>query len=295
MNAFLVATKVSRRSPRWFVRGAARLGADAAWLRKGKATRRLEDNLTRVTGLTGRPLRRLSRASLASTARYYAETLELRRMTGEQIDARVRVEDPHGAIPVLQARGGASLALSHSGNWDLIGAYTCRNIAPVTSVAEVLEPRAVFEEFVALRSSLGMRILGHEGSATFRALLLIAKRDPDVIALLADRDLSGSGVEVSMWGHRVKVAPGPAALARAAGTPLIPVFVHYERLFGARKRAAGSAWGSVLRFGAPVEPDSVTGPDAVSELSQQWAAWMAEQVASQPQDWHMLQRFGWVE
>ena len=98
-----------------------------------------------------------------------------------------------------------------------------------------------------------------------------------------------------MWGRRVKVAPGPAALARAANTPLIPVFIFYERIHGKRRREAGSKWGLVLRFAEPIEPTSVSGPEAVAELTQIWAAWMATQIAEEPQDWHMLQRLGWVE
>jgi len=295
MNAFLVASRISRFAPLWLMRSAAHAGANAAWVRHGRSVRRLEDNLHRVTGLTGRDMRRLSRRSLHSTARYYVEALELRRIKPTQIDARVRVIDPHGTVPVLRDKPGASLALSHSGNWDLIGAYTCRNIAPVTAVAEVLKPREVFEEFVALRAALGIQILGHEGTSTFRELVRIAKAGDHIIALLADRDLSGSGVEVTMWGHAVKVAPGPAALARATGVPLAPVFVRYERLHGAARRAAGSRWGSVLEFGPVLEAaEGASSADAVAELSSQWAEWLAERIAAHPEDWHMLQRFGWV-
>lgn len=296
MNAFLVASRISRYAPLWLMRSAAHAGANGAWLRHGRSTRRLEDNLHRVTGLTGRDLRRLSRSSLQSTARYYVETLELRRIKPEQIEARVRVVDHHDTVPMLRAQPGASLALSHSGNWDLIGAYTCLAIAPVTAVAEVLKPREVFEEFVDLRAALGMRILGHEGTSTFRELVRIAKAGDHIIALLADRDLSGSGIEVAMWGHTVKVAPGPAALARATGVPLVPVHVRYERLHGSARRAAGSRWGSVLEFGPVLQPADAmaSSADAVAELSQQWAAWLAERIAAHPEDWHMLQRFGWV-
>src|SRR5690606_10374140 len=128
----------------------------------------------------------------------------------------------------------------------------CRNLATVRTVAEVLEPRKVFDEFVAFREALGMTVLGHEGSSTFRQLIRIAKNDGGVIALLADRDLSGDGVQVEMWGHRVRVAPGPAALALATDTDLYPLSAHYERLHGARRRAARSKWGSVMVFGPKV-------------------------------------------
>jgi len=296
MNALLVAMRVSRYLPRTVVRAGAWAGSSVGWLRKTKARRRLDDNLHRVTGLSGRELSRLSRKGMLSAGRYYAEVLELPRVTPAQADARVRIANPEPAVSAIHEAGGAVVALGHSGNWDLVGYFSTRAIAPVTSVAEVLKPREVFETFVELRERVGIRIYGHEGSATFRSLLREAKhKEERILALVADRDLSGSGIEVTMWGHRVKVAPGPAALAMASGTPLVPLAVHYERLRGARRRAARSRWGVVMHFGEMLYPADFAGPDAVAEMSQRWAAWLAQGIAEHPEDWHMLQRFGWVE
>ena len=295
MNSLLLAMRVARYTPRSFVRGAAWLGANIGWVRGGKARTRLEDNLHRVTGATGRDLSRLSRAGMMSAARYYAEVLEVPRISSDQVRARVRMVNELEAARVIHETPGAVIALGHSGNWDLVGAKTVLEIAPVTSVAEVLKPREVFDKFVELRAKIGLRIYGHEGSATFRELLREATSGEErVIALLADRDLSGSGCEVTMWGHRVKVAPGPAALAIASGQPLITVTSYYERLRGARRRAARSKWGIVMEFGPVLDPAGHKGREGVEALSQEWAGWIAAQIAAHPEDWHMLQRFGWV-
>ena len=107
--------------------------------------------------------------------------------------------------------------------------------------------------------------------------------------------MTGRGVEVTMWGHGVRVAPGPAALAIAGKSPLLPLMVHYERLRGPRRRAARSKWGTVMSFGPVLDTASYTGEAAVDRLTQEWAAWIADAIAAHPQDWHMLQRFGWIE
>lgn len=295
MNSLLLAMRVAKYTPRSFVRGAAWLGSTVGWLRGGKSRSRLEENLHKVTGLTGRELSRLSHAGMVSAGRYYAEVLELPRITSDQVRARVRIVNPDESVAAIKSAPGAVIALGHSGNWDIVGAKTVLEIAPVTSVAEVLKPREVFDQFVHLRAKIGLRIYGHEGSQTFRELLREAKSGEErVIALLADRDLSGSGTQVTMWGHRVKVAPGPAALAIASGQPLLTVTSYYERLRGAQRRAARSKWGIVMEFGPVLDPQDFKGPGGVEELSQEWAAWIAEQIAKHPQDWHMLQRFGWV-
>ncbi len=296
MNLFLAAWKTSEVLPRSVSRATAAAGAWCVWVRRGKACLRLEDNLHRVTGAQGRQLRRLSRAGLASTARYYADVLEFSRITPAQIDARVRVigvEDVHAS---LAADATVAIVLGHMANWDLVGAYTCRHIGKVTSVAEILEPREVFDKFVAVRELVGMRILGHEGSATFRSLISIAKSEGGVIALLADRDMSGSGLVVDFAGHKARVAPGPAALSLAVGCDLYPLAAYYERLHGARRRQAGSRWGIVMDIGPRIPvPQEGTRAEKVQAMSETWAQWLGEKVREHPEDWHMLQRFGWVD
>ena len=81
MNSLLLAMRVARYTPRSVTRGGAWAGANVGWLRKGKSRIRLEENLHRVTGLSGRELSRLSRQGMISAARYYAEVLEMPRIT----------------------------------------------------------------------------------------------------------------------------------------------------------------------------------------------------------------------
>ena len=296
MNSLLVAMRVARYTPRFVPRTGAWVGANVGWARNGKSRKRLEENLQRVTGLSGRELARLTRHGMVSAGRYYAEVLEMPRITEQQADARCRIAEREPTLSTIHAAGGVVVVLSHSGNWDLVGYHATRAIAPVTSVAEVLKPRELFEQFVDMRAKVGIRIHGHEGSATYRELLREATGPEErVLALLGDRDLSGSGIHVTMWGREVKVAPGPAALAKASGKPLIPVMVHYERLRGATRRAARSRWGSVYTFGPVVGVPAGSSSEAVAEMSREWSAWMADAIAAHPQDWHMLQRFGWIE
>ncbi|MCR6713283.1 MAG: hypothetical protein NVV57_11605 [Demequina sp.] len=209
MNSLLVAMRVSRYLPRTVVRAGAWAGSNVGWLRNGRDRKRLEDNLHRVTGLTGRGLSRLSRKGMISAGRYYSEVLELPRITERQADARVQIKNPEPTISHIHDSGGVVVVLCHSGNWDLLGYVCTRAIAPVTSVAEVLKPRELFDTFVEMRARVGIRIYGSEGSTTFKNLLRESRDGVErIFALVADRDMSGSGLEVEMWGQRVKVAPG---------------------------------------------------------------------------------------
>ncbi len=57
-------------------------------------------------------------------------------------------------------------------------------------------------------------------------VLLEALRRGDIVAMQADRPRSGGAVvEASLFGRPVPLPPGPAALARVAGVPVLPAFV----------------------------------------------------------------------
>jgi KDO2-lipid IV(A) lauroyltransferase len=255
--------------------------------------RRLEANLARVRpAASPRDLRRLSFAGMLSYMRYYCETFQLAGWSAERVDARVRSVGHEALTAELAAGRSVVIALAHTGNWDLAGAWSARAIGPVVAVAERLEPASLFEEYVAFRGSIGIEVIPlDKGGSVFRTLVARAKRGGSVIPLLADRDLSSGGLEVSLFGHAARVAPGPAALALATGARLFPTRITYERLHGPRRRAAGGPWGIVLDFAPPcAAPEGLSRPEAVAALSQQWIDAVAEAIDRCPQDWHMLQR-----
>ncbi len=290
---FGLAWRALRYVPEPVLRGAAALGADVVWWRRTGGVRQLERNLARVLPDAGpAQLRRLSRAGMRSYLRYYAEAFTLASFTPAQTDARVRTVGLPALRAELDAGRAVVLALGHLGNWDLAGAYAARTIAPVTTVAEKLEPESVFREFLAFRESIGLEIVPLEaGGEVFRRLVRAVRSGPRLVPLLADRDLTAHGVEVRLWGEPARVAAGPAALAATTGARLCPVTIHYERLDRARRRAAGSPWGIVITFhpALPV-PDGLTRAELVPVLTQAWVDVMADGIAAHPEDWHMLQK-----
>ncbi len=286
--------RTAGKAPEGLLRAASAVGADAVWLLNGAGVRRLERNLRRVRPLASpRELRRLSRAGMRSYFRYFAEAFSLGRVTPEQVAARVR---PVGLEPIereLDADRPVVLALGHMGNWDLAGAWGTVRLAPVTTVAERLQPEELFQEFMEFRRGLGLTIIPLDADGgVFRQLLRAARGQRAIIPLLADRDLSArGGVEVDLFGERARVAAGPASLAVATGAPLAAVTVSYERLRGERRRAAASPWGIVVEF-HPVVPVPAQGSSAekVAVMTQAWVDQLADGIARAPQDWHMLQR-----
>ena len=279
---------VVRRLPEPVAYGLFRAGADLVWRRRGKGVHRLEANLARVRpGLDQAGLRALSRAGMRSYLRYWCDAFRLPTWSRERLLATVRVEGDGPVRAELDAGRGVVMALGHQGNWDHAGAWSALALARVTTVAERLEPEEVFSAFLAFRERLGMEILPLDGGPPVFPTLLRRLRDGAFVPLLADRDLTASGVQVDLFGHPARIAAGPATLALTAGVALHPVSIWYERL----GRGAPARWGIVIHFHPRVEvPEQGDRAAKVAAMSQACADALAAGIAAHPEDWHMLQR-----
>ena len=78
-------------------------------------------------------------------------------------------------------------------------------------MAERLEPERLYDEFVAYRDTLGMEILPLTGGDATLPRLEQWVRGGGLVCLLADRDLSRTGVEVELCGAPARMPRGPGA------------------------------------------------------------------------------------
>lgn len=263
---------------------AVRLGhaiADLAWKQRGKGVRRLESNYARVVpGAGPERLAELSRAGMRSYLRYWMESFRLPAWSTERVKNGFDPKDVHYLTDGMAAGKGVILALPHLANWDLAGAWVTTQLGiPFTTVAERLKPETLYDRFVAYREGLGMEVLPHSGGSAFGTLAR-RLRDGGLVCLVADRDLSSSGVEVDFFGETARMPAGPALLAQQTGALLLPVTLWYDD-------------SPVMqgRVHPPVDvPESGTRAEKTSVMTQALADAFATGIAEHPEDWHMLQR-----
>ena len=260
--------------------GAAASGlARLARVSAGERRRQVERTLTRVSGgqLRGAALRRAVDAVFANYARYWHELFRLVDETPAGLRAGLPLEGTE-IIDTALARGrGVILALPHLGNWDYAGAGMAAHGYPMSAVTERLEPTELFDWFVETRERVGMRVipLGPDSAGRVSAHLA----DGRVVCLLADRDISGGGIEVEFFGERTTVPGGPALLALRTGAPLVA---------GAAYFTAGT--GHVGRFLAEI-PVAREGRmrDDVTRVTQALVHQMESAVRAAPEQWLLMQ------
>ena len=254
-----------------------------SWMyrRNGKSVERLRSNLKRVCPeISQSELEELVRRGVLSYMRYWRETFRSPDWSKERILSTVTVSNEHLLMDPINNRTGVVVSLPHAGNWDHAGSYFCSRGARLVTVAEVLKPRALFEKFLAYRQAIGMEVLPLDSRA-FPTLIQRA-RDGKLIALVADRDLSSSGIDVEFFGGVARMPAGPAIVAIRTGIPLVTAFVSYTD------------------SGIHVDLREVAIPEGGDEAArvrasvQLCANNFAQGIKDHPDDWHMMQRI-WVD
>ena len=256
--------------------------ADQITKRNPAPVQRLRSNYLRVRpDLVEPELEANVKAGMRSYLRYWCDTFRLPLWSSEDIVQSTTVINDHLLREALAAGKGAIVSLPHAGNWDRAGAYYCETGAPVVTVAEHLEPERLFKKFLAYRESLGMEVL--DASARSLALLSQRLRQGRLIALVADRDLSRNGVDVTFFGHPARMPAGPAVLSIKTGATLLTAFVRYIET------------GIEIHFEPAIEvPSEGTTQEKVAAMIQESASRLELHLVDHLSDWHMLQRI-WID
>ncbi len=248
--------------------------------RNGKSVCRLRTNLSIVKpNLNEEQLEVLVISSLESYLRYWCDTFRIHKWSPDRIKQTVSCTGENLLRDPITEGRGVIIALPHSGNWDHAGAYFCQEGIPLVTVAEILKPEKLFRRFLQYREEMGFEVLGLDS----RAFITLMKRarEKRLIALVADRDLSDSGIEVNFFGKIAKMPAGPAVLAIKESVPLVAAHVSYTEI------------GIHIDFQEIVLSTHGNESQRVNETVQSLATAFEAGISKAPQDWHMLQRI-WI-
>lgn len=279
------------------------------WCRAASERQRsqVRANLARVVGDPADPrLDALVEAAYVSYARYWLDTFRLHRMDADAVVAGSTGEGLELLDRVRDAGTGGILAIAHQGSWDVGALWAGLRRWRLVVVAEVVEPRRLFERFVRLREEVGLEVVPLVRGGDMLDRLEVLVRGGAIATLLADRDLTRKGPIVEFLGEPCRLPPGAAALARRTGLP-----VHVGAFL---TRGDGHhAWvaEAVDIAGLDVLDGTQRIADALGRLvraaPEQWHVfvphWLADREPDHPvvaawragRDWRALARRAWDE
>jgi phosphatidylinositol dimannoside acyltransferase len=282
------------RLPESWARALFMVGADIAWRRQGHGVQVLEGNLIRVIRtesadsrtdyqVDGKELRTLSRKVLRSYARYYMEAFRLQVIPRQRILDEMHANQPNIDLTMEYLKNGRGViyALPHMGDFEQAGLWiNLVGAGSLTTVAERLKPESVYERFLEFRRGLGMEVLPTTGGPHPFGVMAQRLRAGKLVCLVADRDLSETGVEVDFFGEKALLPAGPAALAVQTGAALMPVSCWF---------VGDTGWAAHVYDEIPV-PETGGRKEKVAAMTQQLASVFEQAIREHPEDWHMLQR-----
>ncbi len=279
--AFRALERGAGWAPSALVHGSLRAAAGLA--RFSRFEERTLANLELVfgeaLGLAGR--QELARAVRLHAARQVHDWLRLARVdpadpaSGRWIEEEVELDASFAILERERARGrGLLIVTAHIGDWELLAARLTRAgvRGSVVGYERANDPAARF--FARMRAACGVRTIRQSANAR-EALALL--RSGAHLGLLTDLEVRRlHGEFVPFLGHPALTLTAPAALARAAGLPLLPAVCIFD--------AQRQRWR--LRFEEPLEldrrlPREAARSDLLARQNEVFGRW----IRAQPEQW----------
>jgi lauroyl/myristoyl acyltransferase len=221
---WLLLWELARRLPEPLVLALADAVGLAAHRLSRRARAQVRANLARVPA--DLDLDTAVRTAYRSYARYWAEAFRAADMEPALVDRRTTTAGFEHLDAALEGGRGVIVVLVHQGSWDVAARWAETHGYHMAVVAEVVRPRRLFARFVALREAVGLEVVPLRRSAGGGALVKALARVLDgnhLVGLLAERDLSGRGLAVELFGEPTTIPSGPAVLATRTGAPIVPI------------------------------------------------------------------------
>jgi lauroyl/myristoyl acyltransferase len=206
----------------------ARRLADLGYRMNVQAVRGLRANISHAMGASA-PAARVDgavRQACRTLLSNYFDLFRLPALSVEQLRAFVPLTGWE-IVQAARALGrGVILCSAHLGHTEAALQIVTMNGLPTLGLAEHIQPERLYCYIASLRTRHGMRLIPTNGPMLelFRTL-----RRGEAVALALDRDVTGTGVQVTLCGKPAHVPDGYARVAARTGSPIVIGFCYRER------------------------------------------------------------------
>jgi lauroyl/myristoyl acyltransferase len=209
--------------------------------------------------------------------KYLADFIRFRAVSAEDVRQQVSIRGLEHLEAIRNSSRGAILLTAHFGNWELGGAFVAGLGIPVHAVVRPVASPSLERIFDFFRRQRGLKTipLEHAGIGILKAL-----RRNQTVALVGDRDFTGTGKPHLFFGRETSLPRGAAWFSLRTGAPIYMGFV---------ARAADDSF--ILLMHPPIDPKVLTTEEAIQERV---AAIMEDAIAHAPWQWFIFDPF-WPE
>jgi phosphatidylinositol dimannoside acyltransferase len=266
---------VSRVVPLPALYALAHLVARAADLLPTRARGAARANIAHVMGqpIDSPAVRQAATCAFRCQAFNYVDLMRLGRVTLAELDAQLVLGDLSPLLTGIAGGKGVIVISAHLGNVDYVVQWLVLQGHCVHTAMERLRPQRLFDLVRRQRESVGLQL--HPAEPGALGALTAALRRGAVVALVADRDVSGTGQPAEFFGAPARLPTGAVLLGLRTGAPLVPTFAYRlrdARLFVSARPAV------TLRHTRALRDDLQHGLHVLARL-------LEEGIARAPEQW----------
>ncbi len=277
---FRIAAALFGLLPEPVVRHLGEIGGTLAYRRGSDRDELLARHMRRVLGAEATPqeVAEAVEGMYRSYGRYWAETFWFRPRRKAAISRRIERVNFDPIFEAKRQGRGIVFAVPHMGNWEIAGIIANEIGVPVVAIAEDLSNELITQWFVDVRAKFDMDIVLTTDPQR-RSKLVRTLKNRGSIALLADRDVTGRGIDVEFFGERTSIPAGPVALAEMTNSSLIPVAVYFQEGAGHR----------IVVHDEVELPGGDNRAERVARGAQTLAHVLEGMIREAPSQWHLFQ------
>jgi phosphatidylinositol dimannoside acyltransferase len=216
-------------------------------------------------------LERLVRSSFRHAARYYLEVARTPAVTRAFVDERLSLDTPDLVAEAVVPGKAVLFVGLHFGSLELAVIYLAVRVGTTVTPMETIDDPGLQAYFERTRGVHGIRLVGLREA---RRALIDALRNGIPVGLVGDRDLTGGGSAVPLFGAPAMLPMGPAMLAIEAGVPVYGMTV--------RRVGNGLYRGRLIPIDVPA---GGTRRERVTTTMTRLAAAFEDLIADAPDQW----------
>jgi len=182
--------------------------------------------LERQPGWVRRPAAQLACEVFENLGRSLVEDCKVYHGRGQALVDQVELRGLENVENALAKGKGLAFITAHCGNWDLLALAFGARVHEISVVARRQDNPHLNAVLERIRMAYGNKLV-YKNSA-LRAMFAAFKRQ-EIVGMLIDQAVGAEeGILIEFLGRPAWATKLPAYIAKKAGTPMIPAFIHRE-------------------------------------------------------------------